>query len=135
VVGVDEAEQQADGGVAQAPRGDLADDALDLRVAQRLDDLAGRVDPFSHGEPVLLRRHGRGPGDAQGVEVGPVLPADQEHVAKAVRGDEGDRLALALQQRVGRDSRAVDEPGRPRPVSRHHLPDRVEHRAVEVRGG
>src|SRR6202035_1850441 len=40
VLRVDEAEEQAHGGVPEARTGDLGDDALDLRFIERLDDYA-----------------------------------------------------------------------------------------------
>ena len=53
---------------------------------------------------------GAGAVDVQGVEARPVLAADQEHVAEALGGDERDRLAGPLEQGVGGDGRAVDDP-------------------------
>ena len=44
--------------------------------------------------------------------VRPVLPADQEHVAEPFGRDERDRLPRPLEQRVGRDRRAVNDVGR-----------------------
>ena len=53
------------------------------------------------------------------------LPADLEHVAEALGGDQADARALALQHRVGRDGGAVGEAadgvGRQAPFRPRHL--------------
>ena len=105
---VDEAKEQADRNMLKLSRLDFANDVGDFLVAQRLDDFAAGIHALFNGEPVFRRRDRRGTIDVQRVEPRAILPADKEHVAETFGGDEGDRLAGSLEQRVGGDSRAVN---------------------------
>ena len=63
----------------------------------------------SRADAPLGRHQRRRMGRAQAVEVGARLAAELDDVLEALGGDERRARALALQQRVGRDGRAVRE--------------------------
>ena len=74
-------------------------------------DLAGMQHAFGHFEPQVARHQNRRFVDLDVVEVGPLLPADLQQVAEALGGDQAGLDATMLDQRVGRDRRAVAEIG------------------------
>src|SRR4051794_40519445 len=53
VRGIDEAEQQADGDVAQARVANPLDELIDLRNIEWFGHIARRADPLAHSEPML----------------------------------------------------------------------------------
>ena len=68
-------------------------------LVQRLDPLAVRAHALlglDHGAVEQLGQH-----DVAVEQARPVLVGDAQRIAKAARGDQQRRLALALQQRVG----------------------------------
>ena len=72
-----------------------------LLVVQRFDFVAVRIQAAGQAKAVLSG-HERGfamPG--QRIELGPVLPADFDHVLEAPVGDQGDSGSPSLQQCVG----------------------------------
>jgi len=79
-------------------------------AVKRRDDLAPRVDPLDHAAAQPARHQGRRKRRPVVPHVRAQAAADLEAVAKAVGGDQADPGALALEQRVGRDGRAVDQP-------------------------
>ena len=82
---------------------------LDRRLVQRHQHPAADVDPFRHHEPALARHECGGLLDHDVVLVVAALVADVEHVAKALGGHERGERAFSLDDRVGRQCRAVDE--------------------------
>ncbi len=76
---------------------------------QRLDHLAAGADALRHLAHGGLQQLGQ--DDVEGEEVRPVLVADAQDVAETARDEQRRGLALALEQRVGRDGGAhLDRP-------------------------
>jgi len=73
------------------------------RVGRALDRALGQHALVHLDHPCEERR---GLDDRQREELRTLLRADQQRVAEALRDRQADRLALALEQRVGRDGRA-----------------------------
>ena len=99
-----------------AQRGDAVVAQLDDRLAHRVlvelaDDLAVAVDPLAGLTDVLQRDERLGlvvDHEAEQRAGGPRL-GEVQQVAEAVRGDQADARAAALEHRVGRDRRAVQD--------------------------
>ena len=108
-VGADEAVQEADRdrlhpGLAQPPHR-----RAHRRLVQRDLDAAVVAHAFRHLQAQIARHQRRRLVGLQVVQVGPLLPADLQQVAKPVRGDQPGLHAAMLDQRVGRHRRAVTE--------------------------
>ena len=67
------------------------------------------VQPLVKFIAIFARQKGRGLRGMERVQVGTRLPADFQHVAKALRGDKGGRYAASLQQGVRADGRAMHD--------------------------
>ncbi len=126
-----EGEQQADGHRLDARRRHLFDHLGQRRLVQRRDDFTVRANPLSHLEAPFARHQRRRLVGNEGVEVGPVLPPDFQHVGEACRGDQRRRRAAPLQQGVGGHGAAVDDAG---PVRRAARRQPIEHRPRRVIG-
>ena len=106
---------------------------LDLRRIERLDLLSLRPQPPADAHPVGARHQRRRPVAGEGVELRAVLAPDLDHVLEAPVGHQHDARALALEQGVGPDGRAVHhEEGS---VFVHQLPHPFQHRLRRVRRG
>lgn len=104
--------QQADGDGTVFARGEGRDQvARDLGLIELLDHRAGGVDPFGDLEAIAPSHRWRGLGIAQIINVAAVMALQEQDVAEAPRGHEGNAGALALQDRVGGDGRAMHQVG------------------------
>ena len=108
VLGVSKREQQSDRYRLRSQRLHRRDDARHLDVAQRLLH-PGRPHPLGQAQNV-------GPGDerrrviaGQVVQRGAVLSPEPEQVLEAARGHEHHPRPAPLEERVGRDRRAVNQ--------------------------
>ena len=105
---------------------------------ERPHDLAARADPLVDFDHALVEQ--RRQLDPPHEELGPVLVADPQRVGEAARDHERRALALALEQRVGRDRRPhfhrLDRAGGNRRTRREpeQLADAV-HRGIAVASG
>jgi hypothetical protein len=81
----------------------LAHRGGDVRALQRLDHLAGRVEPFADLEDAIAREQHRRrrSEDVEDVLAAP-LPPDLVDIAKAARGEESHARAVAFDERVER---------------------------------
>ena len=104
-----------------------------LFIERRQDGAVG-LQALRHFEAQRTRHQGRRSHEARIVEAGQHAPraADLDGVAKALRRDERDRAALALQQRVGRHRRAVRDAREP--LERRHGRAQARHDAVRLIG-
>jgi hypothetical protein len=128
--GVGVAVQEADRDRVDALGLELARGRAHRRLVERLDFAAVRRQPPGDLEDALGRHRALGllPPEHVGA-ARDVLPADLEHVAEAHRGDESGRGALALEDHVGRDRRAVQHARDRLRVSarlRHRIRDAVD---------
>ena len=78
---------------------------------QRDFDRSVVTDAFRHLQPQVAADQGRRFVDLHVVQVGALLPADLQQIAEPVGGDQAGPGAAMLDQRVGRDGRAVAEIG------------------------
>jgi hypothetical protein len=62
----------------------------------------------------------------ESIELGPILPTDLDHVFEAPVGHQHDPGPISLEQRVGRNGRAVQK--REVPAAVHDLRDAVQNR-------
>ena len=69
--------------------------------------MAGGVETAADLESQPAGHEGLGPVDPDVVERRAVLARDLDHVGKAAVGDQRDRRSPPLEQRIGRDRRAV----------------------------
>src|SRR5262249_49334885 len=90
---------RAGGGGAGGGGRDRRDRALQRGLVERHEDPVG-AGALAHLEAALARDEGRGMGDVEAVEVGPVLAAELEQVGEALGRDEGRGRAAPLEQRV-----------------------------------
>ena len=107
----------------------------DVGVPERQDDLARRTDALGHLEAVLARHQRLGMIGLQVVDLGPGLAADLEQVLEALGGDERDLAAAPLDQRVGRDRRAVGEKREAASGRKRAQPFQDRARGIVGRGG
>ncbi len=91
-----------------ALRAETQDRLAHLIEGQRRDHQALGIDPLVDLEAEIARDEGLERA-LEPVRGGPRPPAQLEHVAEAPRGDEPGAGALALEQRVGRGGRPVDD--------------------------
>jgi hypothetical protein len=100
--------QQHDRDGLHARRGDdLGEPLRGVRLERPQDPVGGR--PLGRPEPPLLRGKRLRPGRAEAVEVGAILAGEFDDVGEALRRDQRDRSAPALEQGVRRDGHAVRE--------------------------
>ena len=76
---------------------------------ERRGDLAVEADPLLHAEPARARHERNGRRHAQVVAVLLEPFAHLDHVAMSLGGQHADGGALALEEGIGRDGRAVDD--------------------------
>ncbi len=135
VVGVGIAVQQNDADRADAGLADRARRVAHLRLVQRLELGSVRLDAPADLED-MRRRHRPfrlDPGE-QARAPRHVLAADLEHVSKALGGDERSRRALAFEDQVGGDRRAVQHARDIRPREPASAQDRRETLSEGLRG-
>ena len=80
---------------------------LQVRSGERLDLAPAGIDPPADAVAQLARHQGGRAHDIDIVEARPVLPPDQQEIAKAARRDEGGLGAAALDHGVGRRRHAM----------------------------
>ncbi len=90
-------------------RFEVIDHAIDLCAIKRAQHRTARIDALGYGEAALARRERHGLAQENIVLIEAAFIANGEHVAKAVGRDERDARSLALDDRVGRERRAVDD--------------------------
>ena len=122
---VGEAVQIADRDALDAGGGEPVGEALDRGLVERDHGAAARVDPLRHDKAQPARHQGRRQVDIDVVLLEAVLVADLDRVAEAFGRDQRGPGALALDDRVGRERRAVDDD---RQVARRE-PRLPQHRA------
>jgi hypothetical protein len=108
VLGREVREEQANRDRLDARLADLGHQALQLVLAQILDDPV-RAGPLGGAEPALGPDQGRGLGRAEVIEPRPVLTRDLEQVLKAPRRDQRRRRPLLREEGVGPDGHPVGE--------------------------
>ena len=122
-------------GEEQTHRDRLRVDLGQAREVERCDD-AVRANALVHAEATLQRDERLGVVDVEAVEVRPVLAPEMQEVLEAPGCDERRPRALALQQRVRRDRRAVREPlERRRACCVENEPRRLDHRPLLLGAG
>ena len=92
-----------------AGRADRGDGVVKRPVVEWRDDIAIGLEPFLHAKPPLARHQRFGRRRAQIVAVVLETFAHFDHVAMALGSEQRDVGALALQQGIGRDRRAVND--------------------------
>ena len=113
----------------------LPDRALGVGRIERLLDAAMRIDALVHGRAQVAFNQRRGFFPAQVVKPGHAQRADVEHVAKPRGADEARARALAFQDRVRSDRRAVPDLRQvfaPQPRFLEHAGQAVDDRAGVV---
>src|SRR5438067_8063882 len=106
---------------------------LEHLLIERHEHRAVRLQALGDREAQLARHERRRQLAIQIVVLVALLEAHLEHVAKAGRGDEGGARALALDQRIGREGRAVEQHldlARRNARFSEQRGDAVEHRAL-----
>ncbi len=124
-LGVGEAVEEGDGDRLDPGRGQLAGQALDVLLVQivpREGRAVGEGAP-RHAEAELARHQGTRHLQLQVVEIVAMLAADLERIAESLAGQQRGRRALALDQRVGDQGRAVDDLPESRPSPRSRTPE------------
>jgi hypothetical protein len=101
--------QQADRDRLDAFGGQLADDPARVVLVEGLPDLAVGQEPLADFAAEPPRHEGRRRIDEEVVHVVAAFVANLERVTKALGGQERRPRALALDERVGRERRAVDD--------------------------
>ena len=101
--------QEADRQRLHPRRADLRHHALEQLLIQRRQHLAIGAHALGDREAQLPRHERRRQLELQIVVLVALLVAHLEHVAEARGGDERGARALALDQRIGRERRAVQQ--------------------------
>ena len=128
-------EQEAYGASLGPAGADRLDGRLDIGPGRRAHRFARRIHALGKLETPLRRHRRRGPCAAEIVHVRADLPADLQQVPEALGGDQRHPAALALEQRIGRDCRAVRQAGylvERDPAGVRHFPDALEDRPARV---
>ena len=100
------------------------------RLVQRQQNPPGIVQPLRHRQPQMPRHQRLRQHDIQVVLVVPALIAHRQHIAKSLRRHQRRPRALTLDDRIGRQRRAVDHDGniaRRQPARRQHRPHPLHH--------
>ncbi len=106
---VGEAVQKTNGDRLDAGAFDLAEDAFGIRLVERRHHAALRIHPLLDAPTPAPRHQRRRQVDIDVILLEAVLVADLDGVAEAVGGNEGGARTLALDQRIGRQCRAVND--------------------------
>ena len=109
VLGVHEREQEAHGHRLDARAGEAPRCAGDVVLVQGLDDRSVGCDALARLEPQAVGHKRPGPRPVQVVERRPLLGSDRERVGEPRRREQAHACGAALDDRVGRHRRAVDE--------------------------
>jgi hypothetical protein len=104
-VGMEQADSDRFG---PAARGGAAR-ALQLGAGQAQRDLTVEIGPFRDPDPHRARDQRLGPRRRERIKLAAVLAPDLDKVFEAGVGQQQHARALALQQRIGRDGRAVGD--------------------------
>jgi hypothetical protein len=132
VRGIDVGVDQADGQRVEALVGQAGQHSLGLGLVQLSADRPVGVDALVDLDPEPPRHQGRRPPPGEVVHRRARFAPDVQLVTESARGHDRDATALALQQRVGRDRRAVEqrvEPGRA--TGRQHVADQPVDRGPQ----
>ena len=89
---------------------DSGDGVAERSIVKRDCDVAGRIEALPYGEPELARYQRFRRRRAQIVAVTFEAFAHFDDIAVSCRGEQCSFRTLALQQSVGRDRRAVNDP-------------------------
>ena len=137
--------QKADGDAFDFLALEIGREGAHSRFIERQQHAALTIEPLRHGQAQTPGNQRLGQGDVEIVLVVAALVAQRQHVAKAFGRDESRPRALALDDRVGRQSRAVnDEPnvgwretglGEDGPHAAHHAFFRRAGRRQHLRRG
>ena len=114
---------------------ELRGERVEVEAVERPDHRPVRREPFGDLEPQVARNEGRGPlplGIEQPAHE-PAALADFQDVSKPLRGDESGAGALAFEEGVGGDGRAVHERD-DRPRGNPERGQRIEHAAPLLAG-
>ena len=106
---VGKAVQKADRDALDAERGEPVGQRIDRLLVERRHDPAARVDPLRHDKAQAARHQRRRQVDIDVVLLEAVLVPDLDRVAEPLGRDQRGPGALALDDRVGRQRRAVDD--------------------------
>ncbi len=101
--------KKADSDPLDVQREDLSDDLLHLRAVDRVDDGARRAQPFVDLEATIAGNQRRGLSPGQIIRERAGRPHDLEDVPESLGRYQGDSCAVALDDEVGDDRRAVDK--------------------------
>ena len=123
--------QEADRHRADARGAELVHDIVGV---ERLQHRTIGIHPFPHTVTVAPFDQRLRPFDAQAVKVRALLPAQFDDVGEAAGGEQRGAGALALDQRVGPERRAVADDRSPDVVGAGDSVDRLDHRALRVVG-
>ena len=126
VIGV--AVQEADGEALDLVAREVFRERLNGRLVQGGEDLPIRVDPLGHRIATLPRDQHVRLVDENVVLVVAPLVGDLENISEALGGDDAHPGALALDQRVGRQRRAVNDGGNLRRGQRGPLEGQADAR-------
>jgi hypothetical protein len=134
---VEEREEVADGERLNALVAQAAGLGAHLRLVQRDQDPAARVQPLADPHPPAARRQERRRlrVHVQVVHARALLPAQLEHVLESLGHEDRGHRARLLEDRVGRDGRPVNEARHRAGLAareRQHRADRVAHAAEEI---
>ncbi len=127
---VAEREEAGDGDRLWGPRAHGSHDAPELGVPERRDH-PGRPHALRHPHDIVTVNQRRGMVPSEVVQGGAVLAAQPQHVLEAARRHEHHACTAALEQRIRRERRAVDEQldGRSCPEELER-PEHAGHRVV-----
>jgi hypothetical protein len=109
----------------------LLGDPAQARLVERRHLMPEMIETAAHGVAIRPRDERLRPLAADVVKARPVLPADQQQIAKPLIGDEGDAAAAALDDGIGRGRHAVPDIGDigARPALQCKRPLQSAHRA------
>ncbi len=109
VIRIGEAVQEADCDGLDLLRCQRRDRGREARRVERHQHVAMRVDALAHRKAQPARHQRRRQVDVDVVLLEPILVADLDHVAEALGGEQRGPGALALDDGVGRERRAVHD--------------------------
>jgi hypothetical protein len=100
--------QEADGDRLDLLALELRRDAAHGRLVERQQHRAIGSDALRHAEAQITRHQRLGPLHVDVVLLEAVLPGDLQRIAEPLGGEQGGARALALDQRIGGERRAVN---------------------------
>src|SRR5262245_18720233 len=112
MLGIQEREQEADGHALSPAKFQLGCGSSDLVVRKIQNDLAAWANTLGNLEATLARHQRLGMVCLQVIDLRSCLAANLQQVLEARRGDERDRPAAPLYERIGCHRGAVGEKGK-----------------------